>query len=212
LFFRIFEKQAYELNICVFASGGGSNFRAILEARRNNFIHSGIKLLITNNSNCGAVQIAKEFGIDFMHISRKVFHDVSEDDYQKIFLNKLREYNIDLIVLAGYMKKIEPLVLKEYRNRILNIHPALLPLFGGQGMYGINVHKAVISSKTKVSGLTIHLIDEEYDRGRILFQRSVNVDENDDEFILQKKILKLEHRYYPYIIKKIEEGEIALDE
>ncbi|MCE1166254.1 MAG: phosphoribosylglycinamide formyltransferase [Bacteroidetes bacterium] len=200
------------MNICVFASGGGSNFRAILEARRDNFLNSGIKLLITNNSNCGAVLIAKEFGVDVFHISRKVYPDLPGDEYGKIFLEKLGDYNINLIALAGYMKAVEPAVVKAYTNRILNIHPALLPSFGGKGMYGINVHKAVIQSGVKVSGLTIHLVDEEYDRGRILFQKSVNVEENDDEYTLQKKILQFEHKYYPFIIKKIEEGEIGLDE
>lgn len=200
------------MNICVFASGGGSNFRAILEARRDNFLNSDIKLLITNNSNCGAVQIAKEFGVGICHISRKVYPELSGEDYGNIFLGKLIEHGIELIVLAGYMKIVEPAVVRNYRNRILNIHPALLPKFGGKGMFGINVHRAVIESGAKVSGLTIHLIDEEYDRGRILFQKSIKVDESDDEFSLQKKILQFEHKYYPFIIKKIEEGEIGLDE
>ena len=198
------------MNICVFASGGGSNFRAILEARKNNFLHSDIRLLITNNSVCGAVEIAREYGVDFFHISRKVYPDLNDAEYGKVFLDKLNEYEIDLIVLAGYMKMIEPAVVKSYYNRIINIHPALLPSFGGKGMYGINVHKAVIDSKSGVSGLTIHIVNEEYDSGRILFQKSVEVDEDDDEYSLQKKILVLEHKYYPYVIKKIEEGEIGL--
>ncbi len=200
------------MNICVFASGGGSNFKSILEARRDNFLNSDIRLLITNNSNCGAVHIAREFGVPVCHISRKVYPGLSDGEYAKLFLDKLVENEIDLIVLAGYMKIVEPEVVRKFSNRILNIHPALLPDFGGKGMYGINVHKAVIESGIKISGLTIHLIDEVYDRGRILFQKSVKVEDDDDEFSLQKKILHFEHKYYPFIIKKIEEGEIGLDE
>jgi phosphoribosylglycinamide formyltransferase 1 len=198
------------LNICVFASGGGSNFRAILEARRNGFLHSDIRILITNNSVCGAVEIAKEYGVNIFHISRKVFPELDDAEYGQVFVDKLKEYEIDLIVLAGYMKMIEPAVIKSFTNRIINIHPALLPSFGGKGMYGINVHKAVIETRVRVSGLTIHVVNEEYDKGRILFQKSVEVNEDDNEYTLQKKILVLEHKYYSYVIKKIEEGEIGL--
>ncbi|MDD5360998.1 MAG: phosphoribosylglycinamide formyltransferase [Ignavibacteria bacterium] len=198
------------MNICVFASGGGSNFRAILESGRNGFLYSRIRLLITNNSECGAVEIAKEYGVDVFHISRKVYPGLNDAEYGRVFVDKLNEYKIDLIVLAGYMKKIEPAVIKSFTNRIINIHPALLPSFGGKGMYGINVHKAVIDARVRVSGLTIHMVNEEYDSGRILFQKSVEVNETDNEYTLQKKILALEHKYYSYVIKKIEEGEIGI--
>jgi phosphoribosylglycinamide formyltransferase 1 len=201
-----------KLNICVFASGGGSNFNALITARKNNVFKSDIKLLITNNSTCGAVDIAKSNNIQFFHISRKVFPKLSDDEYQELFLDKLNKFEIELIILSGYMKLIEPLVVENFRNRILNIHPALLPSFGGKGMFGMNVHKAVIESGAKKSGLTIHLVNEEYDKGKILFQKDVPVDENDDEFTLQKKILNLEHLYYSRVIRDIEEGKIKLDE
>jgi phosphoribosylglycinamide formyltransferase 1 len=200
------------LNICVFASGGGSNFNSLIAAKRNNVFKSDIKLLITNNSNCGAVDIAQRNRIAYIHISRKVFPQLTDDEYQELFLDKLKEYNIDLIVLAGYMKMVEPLVVQHYRNRILNIHPALLPSFGGKGMYGLNVHKAVIESGVKESGLTIHLVDEDYDKGKILFQKSIPVEKDDDENTLQKKILNLEHLSYSKVIRDIEEGTIKLDE
>lgn len=194
----------------MFASGSGSNLRALLEARKNNYIKSEFKLLITNNSRCGAVDIAKEFGVESFHISRKIFPDLNYSDYAKLFTDLLLKYNIDLIVLAGYMKMVEPEVISKFTNRIINIHPALLPLFGGKGMYGMNVHKAVIESGAKESGVTIHLVDEKYDNGRILLQEKVDVDNNDDELTLQKKVLALEHRYYKEVIKKIEEGKIVL--
>lgn len=198
------------MNICVFASGGGSNFRALLEAKKENYLKSDFKLLITNNSNCGAVKIAKDFGIDSFHISKKVFPTLNEFEYEKLFCDILDEYKIDLILLAGYMKMIDVEVIRKFKNKILNIHPALLPAFGGKGMYGLNVHKAVIESGTKESGITIHVVDEHYDNGKILFQKKVTVDESDNEFTLQKKILVLEHKYYKDIVKNIEEGKIVL--
>lgn len=198
------------LNICVFASGSGSNFRALLEARKSNYIKSEFKLLITNNSRCGAVDIAKEFGVESFHISRKVFPELNDSDYAKLFSDLLEKHCINLIVLAGYMKMIEPDVISKFKNRIINIHPALLPSFGGKGMYGMNVHKAVIDSGAKESGVTIHLVDEIYDNGRILLQKKVNIDSDDDEFTLQKKVLALEHKYFKEVIKQIEEGKLVL--
>lgn len=194
----------------MFASGGGSNFRALLEAKKENYLKSEFKLLITNNSNCGAVYIAKEFGIDSYHISKKVFPALNELEYEKLFVDILDEYKIDLILLAGYMKMIDLEVIKKYKNKIINIHPALLPAFGGKGMYGMNVHKSVIESGVKESGITIHVVDEHYDNGRILLQKKVAIEENDNEFTLQKKVLVLEHKYYKKVVKDIEEGKIIL--
>lgn len=194
----------------MFASGGGSNFRALLEAKKENYLKSEFKLLITNNSNCGAINIAKEFGIDSYHISKKVFPALNESEYEKLFVDILDEYKIDFILLAGYMKMIDLEVIKKFRNKIINIHPALLPAFGGKGMYGMNVHKSVIESGVKVSGITIHIVDEHYDNGRILLQKKITVDEDDNEFSLQKKVLVLEHQYYKEVVKGIEEGDIVL--
>jgi formyltetrahydrofolate-dependent phosphoribosylglycinamide formyltransferase len=198
------------LNICIFASGTGSNFEAILKAKDSGIIKSNIALLITNNSLCNSVNIAVNNGIKYLHLSRKKYPDLNEDEYSDLFLNALEKEKIDLIVLAGYMKIIDSKIINLFRNRILNIHPALLPSFGGKGMYGINVHKAVIQSGVKVSGLSIHFVNEDYDKGKIIFQKCVNVSERDDEFSLQKKILKLEHKYYSEIISKIESGKIKI--
>jgi phosphoribosylglycinamide formyltransferase-1 len=199
------------LNISVFASGSGSNFLAILKARKEGIIKSNISLLITNNSSCGAVNIAREYGIEVIHISRKVYPQLTEKEYANVFLNVLSKHSIDLIVLAGYMKMVEPEVVRTFKNRIINIHPALLPMFGGKGMYGINVHKAVIKAGVKVTGITIHCVNENYDEGKILFQKCIEVDEADDEYSLQKRVLELEHKYYPYVISLIEEGKIKLE-
>jgi len=198
------------LNICIFASGAGSNFQAILDAKSKGIIHSNINLLITNNSKCGAVEIAESNYIDVIHISRKVYPHLDYVQYLNLFISALRKYKINLIVLAGYMKKIENEIVREYKNRIINIHPALLPSFGGENMYGINVHNAVIESGVKVSGLTIHFVNEEYDRGKIIYQKCVEIDDTDDAVSLQKKILNYEHESYPEVIKRIENGLIKI--
>jgi phosphoribosylglycinamide formyltransferase-1 len=196
------------LNICIFASGSGTNFKAILEAKKSGIIVSDINLLVTNNSDCGAVDIAKENNIPVFHISRKAYPDLSEEEYAGLFLRKLEEHKIDFIVLAGYMKMMSPVVIRKYPDRIINIHPALLPKFGGKGMYGMNVHRAVIEAGEKVSGVTIHFVNEKYDEGKIIFQKTVDITEDDNAESLQKKVLKLEHKYYSEVIRKIENSEL----
>lgn len=191
-------------NISIFASGTGTNFEAILKAKKKGIIKSNIPLLITNNSNCGAVEIAKRNSIDVVHISRKVYPDLSEENYAEVFLKVLKNYKIDLIVLAGYMKLLPGALIDEYENKIINIHPALLPSFGGKGMYGINVHRAVLDAGVKVTGITIHFVNKEYDKGRIIFQKCIEINSDDDEYSLQKRVLKYEHKYYPLIISEIE--------
>jgi formyltetrahydrofolate-dependent phosphoribosylglycinamide formyltransferase len=200
------------LNICVFASGAGSNFKAILDSIKKGFLKSKVCLLITNNPDCGAVKIAESNCIGYAVINKKLYNGLSAIEYQDKFLEELRKHKTDLIVLAGYMKMIEPEVLKKFKNKIINIHPALLPSFGGKEMYGINVHKAVIASGVKVTGITVHFVNENYDEGKIIFQKCCDVKEDDDEFSLQKRVLKLEHRYYPQVIKSIENLEIGISD
>lgn len=192
------------MNICVFASGSGTNFKAIIEAKKSGIIHSDISLLITNNSDCGAVYIAKENGIPVFHISRKVYPNLSEEEYANLFLYKLDEHKINFIVLAGYMKMLDARIIRKFQKRIINIHPALLPKFGGKGMYGMNVHKAVIEAGEKESGVTIHYVNENYDEGEIILQEKVEVSPDDTPETLQKKVLKLEHKYYAEVIRRIE--------
>ena len=139
--------------------------------------------------------MAKKYQVDTTLVNLNFFQ--SED-----FLNELKILNPDLLVLAGFLWKIPNKIVKNFRNRIINIHPSLLPKYGGKGMYGINIHKAVIKNKEKQSGLTIHYVNEEYDKGRIIFKKIVDVDVKTPEE-LSEKILKVEHRYYPEIIKKI---------
>ncbi len=196
------------MNIAVFASGRGSNLMAILKAIEEGKLKARVVVVISNNSNAGALEIARLKGIDALHISRRQFS--SDMEYVDKILSELRKRNVELIVLAGYMKKIPSEVVSEYRNRILNIHPALLPSFGGQGMYGINVHKAVIESGVKITGVTVHIVDEEYDHGPIVLQRAVEVKDDDTPETLAERVLRVEHEVYPEAIRLFVEGKVNI--
>jgi len=194
--------------LCVLASGRGSNLRAIINAQRAGKIKSRVRLVISNNSKSGALKIAETGNIPHYHLSQKLFG--SESHFVNEFLRLLNKYEIDLIVLAGYMKMISPRVIKKFRNRIINIHPALLPKFGGEGMYGIHVHEAVIGSGDMVTGVTVHCVDEVYDHGAIILQKRVKVKKGDTPEILQKRVLKTEHKLYPEAIKLLETNKIGV--
>ncbi len=166
-------------------------------------------MIISNNSNSGAIEKAKELNIPNYHISSANFNNEEEIDNE--IVKKLAEHQVDLVILAGYMKKIGQQILSNYKGRILNIHPALLPKFGGKGMYGINVHKAVIEAGETVSGATIHIVDEEYDKGRILAQSEVPVLAGDSPEMLASRVLVAEHLLYSDTIKRIINEEIILE-
>lgn len=180
--------------IIVFASGSGSNFQSICDffQYKKKF---EVAALVCNNKKAGVITLAKKYKVDIVLVNSNFFH--SED-----FLNELKIFNPDLLVLAGFLWKIPNKIVKNFRNKIINIHPSLLPKYGGKGMYGLNIHKAVIKNKEKQSGLTIHYVNEEYDKGRIIFKKIVDVDVKTPKQ-LSEKILKLEHRFYPKIIKQI---------
>ncbi len=201
-------KNMNKLKLAVFASHSGSNLQAIIDNIKNGYLNAEIVAVISNNSNAYALERARLAKIDTFHISSKTHPN--ETDYLNAILNILDSKKVDLIILAGYMKPIPVEIINKYYNRILNIHPALLPKFGGSGMYGMNVHKAVIESKEKTSGATVHIVDEKYDNGKILYQESVNVDENDTPETLADKVLQIEHKIYSKVIKLISEGKITL--
>jgi len=190
------------LKLCVLASGRGSNLRAIINAQKKGRIRSKVRLVISNNSDSDALRSARAFNIPGFHLSQKKFN--SETEFVNEFLNILEKFSIDFIVLAGYMKMINPEIIRKYKNRIINIHPALLPDFGGKGMYGIHVHEAVISSGVKTTGVTVHFVDEIYDHGAILLQKKVKVKDGDTPEVLQKRVLRTEHKIYPEAIKLLE--------
>ncbi|MCO5252490.1 MAG: phosphoribosylglycinamide formyltransferase [Candidatus Kapabacteria bacterium] len=196
------------LRIAFFASHGGSNMQAIIDAIKSGETDAVAALVISNNSESGAIERAKNEGIPFSHISSKTHPD--EKERIMAMIEKLDECKIDLIILAGYMKKIPSQIIEHVGGRVLNIHPALLPKFGGEGMYGMNVHKAVIESCETVSGATVHLVDSEYDRGRILMQKEVHVLAGDSPETLAARVLVAEHSLYKETLKKIISGEIII--
>jgi len=198
-------------NIVVFASGSGTNFINIY----NNTINGKVVLLISNNPKCGAVDYAKKNNIDYRIINDFRFPENKNKEYEIV----LNNYNPDLILLAGFMKKIPSKIIELYKNKIMNIHPSLLPKYGGQGYYGIKVHEAVIKSKDKITGATIHFIDDEYDRGPIIMQAKVPVHDSDNPNILSKRVLKIEYELYLKVVElfctnkiKIEKDRIIINE
>lgn len=186
------------LKLAVFASGGGTNLQALIDACRLKAVDAVIMAVISNNSKAFALERAKKAGINTFHISRKKYPD--ENEYIQTIVNVLTKHNIDLIVLAGYMKLLPGVVVKKYYGRIINIHPALLPRFGGKGMYGLNVHKAVLQAGEKYSGASVHIVDEKYDHGPILIQRRVPVLLNDTPETLAARVLEVEHKILPMAV------------
>ena len=197
------------MNIAVFASGRGSNFQAILNAIDTGLLPARVSLLLSNRSDAGAMETARLRGIPAIHLSQKMF--ATEIEYANRMLSLLDEHKAELIALAGYLKRIPSRVITRYRNRIVNIHPALLPMFGGAGMYGHYVHEAVIASGMKISGATVHLVDEEYDNGPILLQKTVEVAPDDTPDSLAAKVLKIEHEIYPLALKAFAEGKVKVE-
>ncbi len=182
--------------------------QAILDACKNGSLLADPVVVISNNSGSGALERAKKEGIPAMHLSGKTHPGVGALD--RAILQVLTGYRVDVVVLAGYMKKLGPETLQHYRGTMLNIHPALLPKFGGEGMYGMHVHRAVLDSGEKESGVTIHVVDENYDTGPIIAQERVPVLEADTWESLAARILECEHRLYPETLRRVANGEITL--
>lgn len=184
--------------IAVFASGSGSNFQAIIDAATQGNLPAQLCGLVASRESIGALQRAAQHNIPSAIISRK--HFTNESDFAQALLMQLELWGADIIVLAGYLTKIPPQVIAKYRGRILNIHPSLLPKYGGQGFFGRHVHEAVIANQESISGCTVHIVDEEFDRGPILAQAEVPVYPDDTPELLAARILKEEHRIYPKTI------------
>ncbi len=182
--------------IAIFASGSGSNAQCIFEHFANNN-EADITMVVSNNPKAGVLSKAEKFSIPTMIVNKEdLYHS------EKI-VDQLQELKIDLIVLAGFLWFIPANLLRTFTDRIINIHPALLPKYGGKGMYGMHVHKAVKESGDEESGMTIHYVNENYDEGKIIFQSSVAIDTQDTPESIASKVLELEHQHYPNIIEKI---------
>jgi phosphoribosylglycinamide formyltransferase 1 len=194
------------MNIGFLASHGGSNMQAIIDACKSRKLKATPAVVISNNSNSGAIAKAKTEGVPYYYMSGKTHPGPGELD--EAILNTFIHHQVDVVVLAGYMKKLGPKTLAHFRGRILNIHPALLPKFGGEGMYGIHVHEAVIAAGEEESGVTIHFVDEQYDTGAILAQTRVPVMPDDTPETLAARVLEQEHILYTETLQKIVTGEI----
>ena len=183
-------------NIAIFASGTGSNAKKILEHFKN---HSKIRvaLIVSNNSNAGVLNFAKAYNISSLVIKKPSFYKKNE------ILDIFYKYSIDFIVLAGFLLLIPDYLVRSYPHHILNIHPALLPKFGGKGMYGIHVHRAIKAANETKTGITIHWVNENYDEGAIIFQASCPVFTDDSAEDIAKRVLQLEHKHYANIIEQV---------
>ena len=184
-----------QVKLAIFASGKGSNAEKIIQYFEN---HKDIyvKLIVASRPDAGVLTIASRFGIDTLILDKNRFTDTQE------YVDMLKNQGITHIVLAGFLWKVPQQLTAAYPNRIINIHPALLPSYGGKGMYGQRVHQAVIAAGDKQSGITIHYVDDHYDNGKIIFQEKIDVLQSDTPDNLAEKIHGLEHKHYPPVIKK----------
>ena len=197
------------LPIGVIASHGGTNLQAIIDACTDGSLDARIRVVISNNSRALALERARRANIPTAHLSAVTHPDPASLD--AAIADTLASHGVELVALAGYMRKLGPETLSRYRNRILNIHPALLPKYGGRGMYGERVHSAVLAAGERVSGVSVHLVDEEYDRGPVIAQAEVPVMPEDTPDTLATRVLEQEHILYPRTIQRIASGEIDLD-
>lgn len=187
------------LNIGVLVSGGGTNLQSIIDGTKFGGIKGNVKLVISNKENAYALERSR-------HNNIKAIYETNEDEIIRI----LKENNIDLVVLAGYLKIISPKFVNEFRHKIINIHPSLIPSFCGEGYYGEKVHQGVIDYGVKVTGATVHFVDEGADTGPIIMQETVIVNQNDDAKSLAKKVLEVEHKILNNSIKLFCENKLSI--
>lgn len=198
-----------DLRLAVFASGRGSNFKAILDAIQSGKLDAKVVLLISDQPQAGALQTAAHAGIPARTIAPNAF--ATSADFGKALLQALGEFDSNFIVLAGFLRMVPAAVVKKFAGRIINIHPALLPSFGGKGMYGARVHHAVLDYGCRVSGATVHLVDENYDTGKPLVQRCVPVYDGDTAATLAARVLEIEHEILPQALQLFADDRVVID-
>lgn len=184
-------------NLVFFASGSGTNFQSVIDAINSGRLQARISGLISDRTGAGAINRAEANDIPTFIL------DPNQLGFEEKLLSLLSDLKPDLIVLAGYLKKIPDGIIEVYRGKIINIHPSLLPKYGGKGYYGMNVHQAVIQNSDVKSGCTVHFVDEIYDNGSVIAQIEVPVDQNDTPISLAKKVLRKEHQLLPKTIQKL---------
>lgn len=200
------------LNIVVLVSGGGTNLQAIMDKIADGSVtNTKIAAVISNNANAYALERAKNAGIPAECISPKQFEN--RDLFNEALLAGVKKYNPDLVVLAGFLVIIPPALIAEYRNRLINIHPSLIPSFCGTGYYGLKVHEAVLARGNKVTGATVHFVDEGTDTGPILLQKAVYVQQGDTSEVLQKRVMvEAEWEILPQAIDAIANGRVVMED
>ncbi len=192
------------MNIAVFVSGRGSNLNAILSSKELEGLIE-VKAVISDKIECPAFQIAKNFSI----LTYSVGNQAGCIKFDEL-ISLLSDSKVELIVLAGFLKLIPNKMVDVFRSRIINIHPALLPSFGGKGMYGLNVHKAVFESSSKVSGATVHFVDYTYDTGSIIAQRCVDISDVKSPEEIAERVIKIEHELLPFVVMKFALGKVSI--
>lgn len=198
------------LKLAVCVSGGGTNLQAIIDAIDNGTItNAKIEVVISNNKNAYALERATQHGIEAICISPKDFDE--REAFNQAFLEKLNSYDVDLVVLAGFLVVIPEMMIKQYRNRIINIHPSLIPSFCGTGYYGLKVHEGALARGVKVTGATVHFVDEGTDTGPIILQKPVMIEQDDTPEILQRRVMEqAEWKILPQAIDLIANGKVEV--
>ena len=202
-------REGGRLRLGILASHAGTTMQAIIDACVQGRLHAEVRVVIGNNSQSGALARAQTHGIPTAHLSG-VTHP-NADDLDRAIKETLDGHNVDVVALAGYMKRLGPLVLSHYKGRLLNTHPALLPKYGGQGMYGDRVHEAVLAAGEEASGATVHLVEDDYDTGPVLSQIEVPVPEGDTLETLRDRVQAAEREHYVEVLERIARGEIELE-
>lgn len=200
------EARGAPLELGFLASHGGSNLQAILDAIAMGSLHAVARVVVCNNSKALALERAAAAGVPALHLSARTHPDPEALD--QAMADALAGHGAVWVVCAGFMRKVGPRVLARFPNRVVNIHPALLPKYGGNGMYGLRVHQSVLAGGDAETGVTVHLVDGFYDRGRILAQAPVPVLPGDTPQLLQARVLETEHRLYPETLQRIASGEL----
>ena len=209
LFYTLSDLKSKKIKLGVFASHSGTNLQAIIDACADGNLQASVDIVISNNSSSYALRRAREAGIKAVHMS--LYTHPTEDELDLAISTLMELHSVDLVILAGYMKKIGPGMLRSFPNRILNSHPSLLPNYCGPGMYGKKVHEAVLAAGEKKTGVTIHLVDEEYDHGPIVDQVKLCINPDQSLENLERTIKSVEHNLWVDTIRKLQQGVIDLD-
>jgi phosphoribosylglycinamide formyltransferase-1 len=200
--------MAGDFRIGVLASGSGTDLQSILDACERGEILGKVVVVVTNNPGAKCLERARRHGADALCIDHR---GKRREEHEREVVAALKSHEVELVVLAGYLRMFTPYIVGEFRGRMINVHPALLPLFGGKGMHGINVHKAALDSGAKVSGATVHFVDESIDGGPIIAQGCVPVRAGDSPEDLQARVLEEEHRLLPKVVGLIARGKVKIE-